>query len=353
MSIRWWWLRRRERDVPAPLPGVATPVLHVEGPGRLALDGGRIVVACGDGVRQVALLGDALELIVCHGPIDVSGACLADLAGRGVSLAFVSRDGSRLLSRLQSQADSRLPTRVAQIRVLIDERSRTRFARGIVAEKIRSQAAAARHYQRQGRAVDGKVLERLAEIESQAEECTALNALMGLEGSASALWFKVLGTLFRPPWSFESRSRRPPRDPVNALLSLGYTLLYDRVAAAVQAAGLEPAMGALHAFRAGRLSLACDLMEPLRVPVVDRWVVAACNQRRFDPNLFEQRAGSCAVGRGQMPRVVADWERTWHESRWQTLLSQRLIDFVGAIRSEGERLGMAWQPDAILEPIPA
>jgi CRISPR/Cas system-associated endonuclease Cas1 len=94
-------------------------------------------------------------------------------------------------------------------------------------------------------------------------------------------------------------------------------------------------------------------MEPLRVPVVDRWVVAACNQRRFDPNLFEQRAGSCAVGRGQMPRVVADWERTWHESRWQTLLSQRLIDFVGAIRSEGERLGMAWQPDAILEPIPA
>jgi CRISPR-associated endonuclease Cas1 len=273
---------------------VATPVLHVEGPGRLALDGGRIVVACGDGVRQVALLGDALELIVCHGPIDVSGACLADLAGRGVSLAFLSRDGSRLLSRLQSQADSRLPTRVAQMRVLIDERSRTRFARGIVAEKIRSQAAAARHYQRQGRAVEGKVLERLAEIESQAEECTALNTLMGLEGSASALWFKVLGTLFRAPWSFESRSRRPPRDPVNALLSLGYTLLYDRLAAAVQAAG-----------------------------------------------------------RGQMPRVVADWERTWHGSRWQTLLSQRLVDFVGAIRSEGERLGMAWQPDAILEPIPA
>jgi CRISPR-associated protein Cas1 len=353
MSTRWWWMRPRERDVSAPLPAVATPVLHVEGPGRLAMEGGRLVVACGDGVRQLALLGDALELVVCHGPIDVSGACLADLAGRGVSLAFVSRDGSRLLSRLQSQADSRLPTRVAQTRVLLDERSRSRFASGIVAEKIRSQAAAARHYQRQGRAVDGKVLERLAEIESQAEACTDLDALMGLEGAASALWFKVLGTLFRAPWKFESRSRRPPRDPVNALLSLGYTLLHDRVATAAQAAGLEPALGALHAFRAGRMSLACDLMEPLRVPVVDRWVVAACNQRRFDPGLFEQNDGSCMVGRGQMPRVVADWERTWHESRWRSLLSQRVAGFVRDIRQQGERLGMAWQAEAILEPIPA
>lgn len=353
MSIRWWWLRPRERDVPAPLPGVATPVLHVEGPGRLALDGGRIVVACGDGVRQVALLGDALEVIVCYGPIDVSGACLADLAGRGVSLAFLSRDGSRLLSRLESQADPRLPSRVAQTRVLIDEGSRTRIACGVVAEKIRSQAAAARHYQRQGRAVDGKVLERFAEIETQAEDCRKLDVLMGLEGTASALWFKVLGTLFRAPWKFESRSRRPPRDPVNALLSLGYTLLHDRVATAVRAVGLEPALGSLHAFRAGRMSLACDLMEPLRVPVVDRWVVAACNQRRFDASLFDQRADSCAVGKGQLPRVVADWEKTWHESRWQSMLSSCVSEFVRDIRQQGERLGMVWKVDAIMEPIPA
>lgn len=353
MSFRWWWMKPRERDVPAPLPSVASPVLHVEGPGRLALDGGRIVVACGDGVRQVALLGDALEVVICHGPVDISSACLADLSERGVSLAFVTHDGSRLLSRLQSQADPRLPSRVAQLRVLVDDGSRTRLARGIVAEKIRSQAAAARHYQRQGRSVDGGILTRLAEIEERAENCGDLEKLMGLEGAASALWFRALGPLLRQPWKFESRSRRPPLDPVNALLSLGYTLLHDRVATAVQAIGLEPALGALHAFRAGRLSLACDLMEPLRIPVVDRWVLSACNQRRFDPSLFVQKGEACHVGRGQLPRVVADWERSWHEHRWQSVLSTRISEFVRDVRQQAERLGITWRAADIVEPVSA
>lgn len=349
MSIRWWWSRPRERDVPAPLPSIATPVVHAEGPGRLVLDGGRIIVACGEGVRQVALLGDALELVVCHGPIDVSSACLANLAERGVSLAFVTRDGSRLLSRLQAMADPRMPARVAQTRVLIDDMSRTRLACGIVAEKIRSQSAAARHYQRQGRAVDGAVLERLADLEHRATECRNIETLVGFEGTASALWFEVFGSLIRAPWKFETRSRRPPRDPVNALLSLGYTLLHDRVATAIQAAGLEPALGALHAFRPGRMSLACDLMEPLRIPVVDRWVMAACNQRRFDPDSFEERNGACLVGKGNMPRIVADWERTWHENRWPSMVSSRVAEFAHALREAAESLGFPWRATALVE----
>jgi len=353
MSFRWWRMKPREPDVPAPLPSVAAPILHIEGPGRLALDNGRIVVICGDGVRQVALLGDALEVVVCHGPVDVSSDCLADLAERGVSLAFVTRDGSRILSRLQSQADPRLPTRVAQLRVLIDDRARTHLARGLVTEKIRSQAAAARHYQRQGRAVDGGILSRLAEIEERAEDCSDVEKLMGLEGAASALWFRALGPLLRSPWKFESRSRRPPLDPVNALLSLGYTLLHDRVATALQAAGLEPALGALHSFRAGRLSLACDLMEPLRIPVVDRWVLSACNQRRFDPELFEFKAGGCLVGPQELPRVVADWEKSWHERRWQSVLSTRVSELVREVRRQAEQLGIAWRVAEIVQPVSA
>lgn len=349
MSIRWWWNKPREREVPAPLPSISTPIVHVEGPGRLALDSGRIIVACGEGIRQVALLGDALELVVCHGPVDVSSACLADLAERGVSLAFVTRDGSRLLSRLQSMADPRMPARVAQTRVLVDDGWRTRLACGVVSEKIRSQAAAARHYQRQGRAVDGAVLERLTDLEDRAAGCRNVETLVGLEGTASALWFEVFGALFRQPWKFESRSRRPPRNPVNALLSLGYTLLHDRVATAVQAAGLEPTLGTLHAFRPGRMSLACDLMEPLRIPVVDRWVVAACNQRRFDPNAFEERNGACLVGRGLLPRVVADWERAWHENRWSSVLSARIADFAHALRQAAESLGLRWRAADLVE----
>jgi CRISPR-associated protein Cas1 len=353
MSIRWWWTRRRRGEVPTALPAVATPVVHVEGPGRLALDGGRLVVSCGDGVRQVALLGNALETVVCHGAVDVSGECLADLAARGVSLSLVSRGGDRFLARLASRADPRLPARVAQTRVLIDEASRTRLARGLVAEKIRSQAAAARHYQRQGRKVDGEAIDRLGAFERQVEGEGNAAALLGLEGSASALWFRLFGSLLRDPWTFECRSRRPPRDPVNALLGLGYTLLLNRVETAVEAAGLEPAFGALHAYRPGRPSLACDLMEPLRVPVVDRWVLSACNQRRFDPSSFDRTESACLVGRGQLPRVVADWERHWHEHHWQSVVTSRVSEFVRRLREAAEGLGLPWRAADLVEPISA
>jgi CRISPR-associated protein Cas1 len=349
MSLRWWWSRPRVPEAPSSLPCVSTPVLHVEGPGQLALDGARIIVTGGSGTRQVALLDEALELVICHGSVDVSGQCLAHLAARGVSLSFVTRDGSRLLSRLEALADSRLPSRVAQMRVLIDEASRTRLACGFVAEKIRSQAAAARHFQRQGRAVDGDVIRQLGDFEERSRDCRSVESLMGLEGTASALWFRVFGSLVRTPWKFDGRSRRPPRDPVNSLLSLGYTLLHDRVATAVRAAGMEPALGALHAFRPGRMSLACDLMEPLRIPVVDRWVLAACNQRRFDPGAFEDRDGACLVGRGLLPKVVADWERSWHEHRWPSVLGKRVADFIHELRRTAESLGLSWRPAELVE----
>ena len=80
------------------------------------------------------------------------------------------------------------------------------------------------------------------------------------------------GQLLRPPWRFVQRVRRPPTDPVNALLSLGYTWVLTRTVARCEAAGLEVNLGGLHDYRPGRPSLACDLMEPLRVPAVDRWV---------------------------------------------------------------------------------
>lgn len=350
MKFRWSWMQHRQTDVPSSLPNVATPVAHVEGPGRLVLDGGRLIIAGGDGVRHVALLGDALEMVVCYGPVDVSSACLANLAEQGVSLAFLTHDGSRVLSRLQPEANPRMPARVAQTRVLVDEPSKNRLARRIVVEKIHSQAAAARHYQRQGRAVAGEALSKLASLEQRAAECVDLEQLVGLEGQASALWFDVYGSLFRAPWAFTTRSRRPPRDPVNSLLSLGYTLLYNRTVAAIEAVGLEPALGALHAFRSGRMSLACDLMEPMRIPVVDRWVAAACNQRRFDATSFATDAdGGCRVGPGQMPRVVADWERTWHESRWRSVLTTRVAEFTHDIREAAERLGIRWRADRIVE----
>src|SRR4051794_19751513 len=99
---------------------------------------------------------------------------------------------------------------------------------------------------------------------------TNADQVRGFEGAASAAWFAFLGGLFEPPWSFRARARRPPTDPVNALLSLGYTWLLNRMNARAEAAGYEIYLGGLHEYRAGRPSLGCDLIESLRIPAVDR-----------------------------------------------------------------------------------
>lgn len=337
--MSWFrWARRPPREH-SMLPAVAAPVAHVVGPARLSHDSGRLVHEDDDGRRQATVLIEGLELLACHGRVLIDPTCLAALAEAKIAVAFMSADGRRLLARVTPEDDPRVIGRVMQHRVLADPTLRCRLARPIVAEKIHSQAGAARHYQRQGKAVAGDDLERLADLEKRATDARDLDELLGLEGAAAVIWFDVFGRLLRKPWEFQRRSRRPPPDPVNALLSLGYTMLQHRITAACQAAGLETALGPLHAYRAGRPSLACDLMEPLRVPVVDRWVVSLLNQRYVAPEDFHAVDGEgMRLTKRAFPRVLAHWERQWNEMRTTSVVSDRVRAFAHDVRTLAQPL---------------
>ena len=332
--MSWFrWVGRSEGNRRM-LPALAAPVAHVIGPGRLSHDAGRIIHEDDDGDRQATVLVKGLDLICCHGRVAIDPGALAALAEAGVAVAFLSADGRKFLARVTPENDPRVIGRVMQHRVLASPDLRARLARSIVEEKIHSQAGAARHYQRQGKGVVGDDLDRLADLEQRARGAATLEELMGLEGVASKVWFDVFGRVLLAPWEFERRSRRPPLDPVNALLSLGYTLLYQRVAAACAAAGLETALGALHAYRPGRQSLGCDLMEPLRVPVVDRWVIGLLNQRRVAAADFHAVDGEgIRLVKRAFPRVLADWERQWNEMRTTSVVSQRVHAFIAEMRA--------------------
>lgn len=335
--MSWFRFARRGPQPGSMLPAVATPIAHVVGPGSLSVDSGRLVHANEDGDRQATVLIEGLELVACHGRVMIEPSCLAALLEAGVGVAFLTANGSKLLARLTPEDDPRLIGRVMQHRVLADEKERSSIARAIVTEKIRSQAGAARHYQRQGKPVAGEQLKNLAALEERAAGATSLPELLGLEGTASAAWFAVFAKLLLKPWEFPARSRRPPLDPVNAVLSLGYTLLYQRTLAAIQAIGLEPGLGALHAYRAGRQSLACDLMEPLRVPIVDRWVIGLLNQRRVTPaDFLAADADGVRLTKEAFPRVLADWERQWEDSRAGSIILSRVRDFAHDLRSRGQ-----------------
>lgn len=332
--MSWWRMVRRGDEGSPMVPALATPVAHVIGPGRLEHDNGRIVHADADGRRQATILVDGLELVACHGRIEVDSGCLSKLTEAGVAVAFLSADGSRMLARITPENDPRVLGRVMQHRVLAEPAKRLCLARSVVAGKIHSQAGAARHYQRQGKRIDGATIDRIAGLGERAGQAATLEELLGLEGAASAKWYEIFAGLLVKPWTFPRRSRRPPADPANALLSLGYTLLYHRMVAACQAVGLEAGLGALHAYRAGRQSLACDLMEPLRVPIVDRWAIGAINQRRVSPDDFNAVDGAgIRLTKRAFPRVIADWERQWWEARTSAVVTDRVRAFAAEVRA--------------------
>lgn len=202
-------------------------------------------------------------------------------------------------------------------------------------EKIASQAAAVRHYQRHGLSEAVAVLRQLRDWE---ERCaTASRAeLRGFEGAASAAWFGLLPSLLQAPWTFPGRVRRPPTDPVNALLRLGYTFLLQRVVARCEATGLDSCAGALHEFRAGRPSLGCDLMEPLRVPVVDRWVIGLCNQQMIGPGDFEpdETTGGTRLRKDRFRAVLGYWEQHWLGNDFDQAIQDQIDGMLAWMRAD-------------------
>ena len=256
-----------------------------------------------------------------------------------VSLCWLSSTGQACLARLERPPGASAPLRVRQLLALRRCSIRLELAREVVQARIDSQLDAARHYQRQGCRPEPALLEQLQAMAAAVPGARNLAVLRGLEGQATALWFRLFAALLQPPWTFPGRSRRPPADPANSLLSLGSTLLTQRVTAALEGRGLEPALGVLHEYRAGRPSLACDLVEPLRVPAVERWVLALCNQGQVQPADFGPgKGGGVYLQRGRFGYVVADWERHWLVRGLQGLLDHWVERFVARLRGRGPTL---------------
>lgn len=140
------------------------------------------------------------------------------------------------------------------------------------------------------------------------DEQPDLAALRGLEGSAANLYFSAFAALVPASLHFKGRNRRPPRDPVNAVLSLAYTLLHAEAVLAAHAAGLDPAIGFYHQPSYGRESLASDLVEPLR-PDVDRWVLRLFNKQTLRADDFTNSAQTgCLLGKAGRTRFYQEWE---------------------------------------------
>lgn len=288
---------------------------------HLRLDNDTVRLLVGDETRLRVPLHH-LGAVVCLGPVSVSVPLMHQLADAGITLVLLDANG-RFKARLEGATGGNVLLRQAQHRVSADHNFALALARRIVGGKLRNQ----RHVLLRG-ARDARQDEDAATLVKAAKAlaaslraipgCATLDALRGVEGEAARNYFSAMPSLVRPElrgrFSPDGRSRRPPRDRMNALLSFLYAMWMNDCRSACEAAGLDPQIGFLHAVRPGRASLALDLMEEFR-PLADRLALSLVNRQQLGDADFVQREGGAVLldGDARKTVVVAFQERKQDE----------------------------------------
>jgi CRISP-associated protein Cas1 len=256
---------------------------------RLHLEGEQLVLRRGDEVVCRTRLAEVGH-VELFDRVEITSGALAGLARKGVDVVFLSRQGY-FRARLAGPRSPQAALRLTQMHRALDENFAATTAAAMVAGKIAHQRQVLLRGQRRLR--DEDLAAVLARLRLLAEECgrgPGLERLRGLEGQAAALYFGQFGKLILAEgMPFQGRSRRPPRDAVNACLSFGYTLLGNVVGSELLRCGLDPMVGFLHQPHHGRKSLALDLLEEFR-PFIDTLVLRLVNRRQLGPADFQRQA---------------------------------------------------------------
>jgi len=282
------------------------PTLYILEPdSRLEKEYGRLLVTREDEVLLRVPLQN-VSAVVLVGNAGATTQALHALLAQGTPL-FLARRGGDLLGCLTPPTCRNLPLRQAQYRRNDEPDFALNLAREIVAAKIHNQAVLARRLaRRKGQAQTSEVF-KTSEI--SALNCAQTDSLLGIEGSAANAYFGIFQKAFEPAWGFTKRTRRPPRDPVNALLSLGYTFLGYAMMTALEITGLDPYLGYFHQEAYGRPALALDLIEEFRAPVVDSLVLGLINRRLLQADDFEPgKGGGIYLTRRGMRIFVREFE---------------------------------------------
>jgi CRISP-associated protein Cas1 len=290
--------------------------LYVNSPGaRVGKRGAELVVEHRDGTKETTRIGNTSH-VALYGRVQISTQALQDLCARGITVSYLT-SGGWLNAITRGMDHKNVELRRLQFAAAADPARCLTLARRFVTVKIRNCRTLVRR-----NAVDAPehVIDRLRSLVASAGSAPNLPSLLGVEGTAARLYFEAFATMLRPPdathrWAFDfdGRNRRPPRDPVNALLSFGYSQLARDVVVTLMAVGFDPYMGFYHQPRYGRPALALDVMEEFRPLVVDSVVLSAVNTGVLDAGDFIVRGGAVALTKAGRAAFLRAYERRMDE----------------------------------------
>lgn len=268
--------------------------------------------------------------VVCFGNVMLSTPLMHRLADSGIGLVLLDGNG-RFKARLEGPVSGNVLLRQAQHERSRDADFAVGIARNCIAGKVRNTRQVLLRGAREAKDADeatrlGRAADDLAATLRALPSAMDMDTLRGLEGEAARQYFGGLNLIVRPEaratFQMDGRSRRPPRDRLNALLSFLYSMLMNDCRSAIEAAGLDPQVGFLHALRPGRAALALDLMEEFRA-VADRLALTLINRGQLGVNDFIEREGGAVLLEGDARKaVVVAWQERKQEELTHPLLEQ-------------------------------
>ena len=325
--------------------------LYVTTPDRyLSLDGENVVINS-DGKEIARLPLHNLERIITFGYTGASPALMGKCATDGIELVFMSRNG-RLLARIEGEFNGNVLVRRQQYRIADDPKKSLQIAKYIICAKIFNSRWTVERVKRDhplridiskldhSSSLLKSAIERVAEAES-------FDILRGVEGEAAQVYFSVFDDMIlqqKDAFVFNGRNKRPPKDNVNSMLSFAYSLATSMCTSGLESVGLDPYVGFMHTDRPGRRSLALDLVEELRAPLCDRFVITLINKKIITPDDLTKREDGAVMLNEQGRRTfITAWQKRkddelkhpFLEKKWNgvSLLMHRLFCFQGI--SEG------------------
>jgi len=273
-----------------------------------------------------------LQAVVCFGHVGLSSPLMHRLAEDGIALVLLD-DNGRFKARLEGAVSGNVLLRLAQHAAAGSTTLTLEVARAVVAGKLKNQRQVLLRGAREAKHADDEARLTRAALDLAASlrslpTAGSLDVLRGVEGEAARTYFDALNLLvradLRDSFAMDGRSRRPPRDRMNALLSFFYSMWMNDCRSACEAAGLDPQIGFLHAVRPGRASLALDLMEEFR-PFADRLALTLINRGQLATGDFDEREGGAVLLQGDARKAVVV---AYQERKQETLAHPLLAESI-------------------------
>lgn len=235
----------------------------------------RFQVKYKDGMVK-SIPAETLEVIEVFGKIQITTQCVTECLKRGVNILFYSTQGA-YFGRLISTNHVNVQRQRMQEKVTEDKQFRLDFSRRIINAKIRNQIVILRRYARNRENDIRRAVIEMQNMYRKLETAQSIEQLMGYEGTAAKIYFRELGRLIDPAFAFAGRNRRPPRDPFNSVISLGYSIILNELYGKIEGKGLNPYFGVMHSDREKHPTLASDLMEEWRAVLIDSVALSMLN----------------------------------------------------------------------------